>query len=749
MSDSQEDLELLESFVTESVDFLDEVEPNFIQLAEDAAEGMVDYEIINTIFRMVHSMKGSAGFINLNVMVGIAHEAETLLDIFRKKEAPFLPEHTDLLIETCDILRGLCNLISETGSDTGMEAEVEAMTAKIIEAIACARNGGTPVAKTEVATQEDTKGKEFSAIEDLDDDKRVDFFNDFMAEIKNILSGIKNISAKADSLKPEDNDVIDLHILINNSVGRCIELSWEDGEELLRAANDLIKAMREGTLSSSSSAYEAMYNAIEMMQSACETIIDGGDDDIMGSDIVADLLLSYLSDELREKSGQTIYQLQRKDEVVISELKPVAVKPTVAEQKPDVAKLKVIKNVRRDIRVDLDKLDNLINLVGELTIAEAMVVRNRDIEDMDLPNFEKSAHLMHRVITELQDIAMSVRMVPVAATFKKMRRLVHDLSGKLDKNIKLEILGEETEIDKGILDQIADPLVHMIRNAADHGLETNQERLDAGKTEPATIWLKAIQKAGDIYIEVCDNGRGLNKEIIIAKAIKNGLITDAQNLEEQDIYQLLFEPGFSTAAVVSDVSGRGVGMDVVKKNIEKVKGKIFVESELGSGTKFILRIPLSLATIDGMLVRVGDSRYTIPITSIREFFRPVISSITTKPNGQELVMVRDNLYPVVRLHKLHGVKPDSVQPSDGILIMMDMGSKQVCVLVDEILYQIQTVIKPLPSSIGDVHGVSGCTILGNGEVALILDIESLEFCIEQTKAMSYELSLEGVKDTTI
>jgi two-component system chemotaxis sensor kinase CheA len=381
---------------------------------------------------------------------------------------------------------------------------------------------------------------------------------------------------------------------------------------------------------------------------------------------------------------------------------------------------------RRDIRVDLEKLDVLINLVGELVIAESMTTRHPDLQGLNLEGFERAAHNLRRIIADLQDVAMQVRMIPLSRTFRKMIRLVHDLSTKAGKKVRLELLGEETEVDKTVIEQIADPLVHIIRNSVDHGLEPPEERQAAGKSDTGVVTIEARHEAGEVLIAVRDDGRGLSRERILKKAIGNGMIQgDGSSLPDNEVFKMIFEPGFSTAEKITDVSGRGVGMDVVRRNLEKLKGRVDVQSNQGQGATVLLRIPLTLAIIEGMLIRVGSAQYTLPLLSIRESFRPDMHQVTVTMDGQEVVKVRNDMIPVVRLHELYNAEPDVVELDKGILVIVDSGNKNVCIFCDEILGQHQTVIKGLPSYLGNARGLSGCTILGNGEVSLILDVGSL------------------------
>jgi two-component system chemotaxis sensor kinase CheA len=381
---------------------------------------------------------------------------------------------------------------------------------------------------------------------------------------------------------------------------------------------------------------------------------------------------------------------------------------------------------RQDIRVDVQKLDRLVNLVGELVIAEAMVTGHPAIAGLDEESLSRAIHLLRRVSLDLQDVAMSVRMVPLSGAFRKLVRLTHDLSQKLGKKVRLDLLGEETEVDKSVLEHLADPLIHLVRNAVDHGLERPEDRARAGKSEEGRVTVEARHEGGEVLVFVEDDGRGLDRDRIVAKAIERGLLQGSgDKLTDEQVYALVFEPGFSTANEVSDISGRGVGMDVVRKNIQKLGGSLELRSRTGAGTTVVIHIPLTLAIIDGMLVRVGHARFTLPLLAIREALRPAPEQITVTPDGQEVARVRDRLIPVVRLHEVFRRKPDHASLHHGILVIVEVNGHTAGLFADEILGQQQAVIKGLSGYLGKARGVSGCTILGDGEVSLILDVGAL------------------------
>lgn len=376
------------------------------------------------------------------------------------------------------------------------------------------------------------------------------------------------------------------------------------------------------------------------------------------------------------------------------------------------------------IKVDVDKLDGLVNAVGELVIMQTMVRANPRIADISDPKLNKDFGQLSRITSELQKTAMSMRMVPIRQTFQKMIRLVRDLSKKTGKQANLIMEGEETEIDRNMVDSIYDPLVHMMRNSVDHGVQLPEEREKLGKPSYGTVNLRAYQKGGYMVIEIEDDGQGLNTQKIRRKAIDRGLIQDSENLSDHELNNLIFLPGFSTADKITDVSGRGVGMDVVKKAVEKLRGKVDVASEIGKGSTFTIRLPLTLAIIDGIVVRVGTERYIIPTIAIRESFKPRREDYKTVKGRGEALMVRDNLVPIVRLYKLFDVEASNTDPCESIVVVVESEGKQKAIMVDELLGKQEVVIKNL-GGLSDIEGVAGGTILGDGRVGLILDLAGI------------------------
>jgi len=373
------------------------------------------------------------------------------------------------------------------------------------------------------------------------------------------------------------------------------------------------------------------------------------------------------------------------------------------------------------VKVDTHKLDALVEMVGELVVAQSLLRHDERLKhDANAIIAHKVSH-MARITSEVQQITMSMRMVPIGQLFQKTARLARDLSRKSGKSVDFQTSGEDTELDRNIVEELADPLVHMIRNSMDHGLEIPAERLKSGKNPTGKVGLRAAHQAGVIVVEVFDDGRGLDAQKIRARAIERGIISEGSEHTEEELYNLIFVPGFSTASEVTDVSGRGVGMDVVKRHIERLRGRIEIRSTLGQGTTFLLKLPLTLAIIDGLIVGVGGQRYILPIVAVKEMFRPSRDSLTSIEGTKEMVRLRDLVLPVVRLSERFNLAPSSHGLEESLLIITETESRQFCLVVDELVGRQEVVIKSLGELFGNVPGVAGGAILGDGQVGLILD----------------------------
>jgi two-component system, chemotaxis family, sensor kinase CheA len=407
---------------------------------------------------------------------------------------------------------------------------------------------------------------------------------------------------------------------------------------------------------------------------------------------------------------------------------PTEAAPTGAAPAPPETRneKKASANVEtRSVKVDTGKLDFLVDMVGEMVIAESMVRHNPELAGLSNSKLVRTLAQLGRITNEVQKTAMSMRMVPVGQLFQKMARLVRDLSRKHGKQVELETVGEDTELDRNIVEELGDPLMHMVRNAIDHGIETPDGRRAAGKSSAARLTLRAFHQAGHISIEVSDDGRGLNRDKIVAKAKEKGLIENADHLSETEIFNLIFEPGFSTAEKVTDISGRGVGMDVVRKKIQQLRGRVEIQSVAGQGTTFLMKVPLTLAIIEGLVVGVGKERYIVPVFAVKEMLRPTAETMFTVENREEMALVRGRLFPVVRLYRRFQVTPRSEDYASSVLIIAESEGKDFCLMVDDVLGKQEVVIKSLGESLGNIAGVAGGAILGDGRVGLILDMEGI------------------------
>ena len=380
--------------------------------------------------------------------------------------------------------------------------------------------------------------------------------------------------------------------------------------------------------------------------------------------------------------------------------------------------------------MNVSKMDQLMDLIGELVIAESVVLQNPDLKvpGLNLARFNKAAAQMSKIATDLQNVIMSMRMVPLTNTFQKMNRIVFDVSRKLGKDIEFEMVGEQTEVDKNIIEHISDPLMHLVRNAVDHGIETNEERIDSGKADKGKVTLSAKTEAGKVWISVEDNGKGLERDKILAKARKQGLLDDGKPesaYTDKEVYQFITLPGFSTNEQITEYSGRGVGMDVVVQNIQAIGGMLDIESVAGMGTIMSLKIPLTLAIVDGIVMETGNSSFVLETGVIKEFVTVKEEMMIHEPNGDEFIMIRGECFPVIRLGRWYGLTEYKEAVEDGTMLILEVEDKKICLFVDRLIGEQEIVVKPIPSYIKKVKGLSGCTQLGDGSIALILDAGGL------------------------
>ncbi|RJP78149.1 MAG: chemotaxis protein CheA [Candidatus Zixiibacteriota bacterium] len=754
--DREEHLELLHGFVEEGLEMLEEVEPQLVEMEKEfAGGGAVDPDVVHGIFRLFHSLKGSAGYLGLETISRVTHQAETLLDFFRRGVAVLRSDHIDLMIRTCDFLRQLLENVEMRRHDQGFESEARGILEDLGRAIAAVQGGAAeeaPRPEVPVATEAQAAPPEASPEASEGDGLQLvitgDMVQQFQAESQELLEQAEEALLNLEKDISNAEHVGRAFRALHSFKGNAGLFGYADLERLSHQAETVLENVKEGRAAAGSEVFSLLLEVLDVLRSTLVRMAQGGDSAIPG-------LLGWIS--LLQEAAATAPVDAPPAEVSTPEI-PAAVPPPVLDAAPvdalpaaeseatpaaeysgperrasqerrsggDRRKDEALQ--RQSVRVDVDKLDTLLDLVGELVIAEAMVAQNPDLKTagLSLDRFDRAVMHLEKISRDLQDVVTSMRMIPLSGTFRRMIRLVRDLAQKAGKKVELEIIGEETEVDKTVIEQINDPLVHLIRNAIDHGLETPAERAAAGKPEVCRVFLEAKYVGSEVWITIRDDGRGLNREKILAKARERELIAgDGPDLSDEQVWPMIFLPGFSTADRITDVSGRGVGMDVVKRNIDNLRGRVEVRSRQGEGASMILRLPLTLAIIDGMVVRVERARYIIPTISIQETLQPEDCYLTRTMDGQELLNIRGKLLPIVRLHELFHLGGAGRDLSRGLIIVVENEGRSLCLFVDELIGQQQVVIKGLSGYIGELPGVSGCTIMGDGEVSLILDVAGL------------------------
>jgi len=776
----EEDKEILFDFITESNEALEKTEMVLLSLEETISEGKdIDSAKINTIFRTFHSIKGSAGFIGLGATQGLTHEAETLLDLVRKDKINLSKEHIDIFLEVSDTLMMMMNHLQENFSEENFPADSDLLCSQINGLISNAESGkeNKEIKKSKkepkkektdpVEAKEEKSGK---PIEEMNDQEMLEalitpeMIKQFVVDSTELLDSLEQdlLTLEKD---PGNIDLIQNAFRTLHSLkGNAGFFNYGDINQICHRAETFLDLARTGKTIPGSSQISLILQVLDFIKIAIDNLDDGRPPVIMGKIGLMDLMNDAfgfeeeqnLEDAKDESAEEPVKKEVKEKEAKEKEVKKKAVKKAEKKEpekiKETVKKKPVDENPQKEqvvevsktldkstskssnsevIRVDVNKLNTLMDLVGEIVISESMVSHNPDLMGMELENFEKSISYLQKNVRELQELSTSMRMIPLNGVFGKMKRLIRDLSSKNNKKIELEISGGDTEVDRSVLEHISDPLVHILRNAADHGIQTPEERKKNGKSETGKIELTAKQVGGEIWIMIKDDGAGLNRDKLLSKAVEKGIIQESEmDMPDEKVWSLIFAPGFSTAASVTDISGRGVGMDVVLRNVEKIRGKVEVASEQDNGTTINLRIPLTTAIVDGMIMRVENSIYAIPTLDIKESLQVGENNIVDLIDGQEVIKIRESLIPVLRLHELHNLSFEQKPLSEGIVVVTEKAGKGIGFLVDEILGQQQLVIKALPKYLGYVHGVSGCAILGTGEICLILELANLIKMVE-------------------
>jgi len=698
-------------FFEESFEGLDAMESGLLNLDVGAA----DVDAINTIFRAAHSIKGGAGTFGFMSVSEFTHVMETMLDEMRNGEREVTTNSTNLLLESVDVLREMLTAVQQkTETDDERIADIrqklEAMMAG--EDVATASDVSAENTAEQAEVVEDVKPQgwkiHFNPHQHL-----LQTGNDPVRMLRELASLGELTAEMSDrklppfsDLEPEDSYLSwDLTLIGDIPEEEVVEVfEWVDDDCDLSI--ELIPGVSKGP-----TRVEVMVAVLDKHDAVMtETSVEPEPElePEPEPEVIAPAA-EYLGTETIVSDVEEVKQVAPKAE-------KVAAKPKASTAAPAAS----------SIRVGTDKVDSLINLVGELVITQSMLSQIGDNFTPEmLPQLIDGLAQLERNSREMQEAIMRIRMLPISFAFNRFPRLVHDMTGKMGKKVELKLTGEQTELDKTVMEKIGDPLVHLVRNSLDHGLETPEVRLAAGKDETGLLQLKAFHQGGNIVIEIHDDGAGLNEDKIFAKAVEKGLVDTDDVLSPEKVHDLIFLPGFSTADVVTDVSGRGVGMDVVRKNIISLGGSVEVVSKRGEGSVFTIRLPLTLAIMDGQTIRVANENYIIPLISILETIEVKTSEIKRVSGKGELYPLRDEYVPVIRMYDVFNLEPETTDLEEGLLVIVEGEGQKVGLFIDDLLGQQQVVIKSLETNYRKVVGVSGATILGDGTVALILDVPGL------------------------
>lgn len=775
-------LMILEEFLVECRETIAEVEPLILTL-EPGSESSSQQAAIAVIFRLFHSMKGSAGFIGLRHIEHVTHASESVLDVLRQKPRMVSPGVIDLLCTTLDFTSRSLDTVEREQTDGGIADEAAVQLARVKDCLAQLQDNTLPP-----ETEDDSDDDVLPAIE-----VPPEFVGKFVAEAMDQIDTIETQLLAVDAAGPAcDDDVLATAFReVHSFKGNCGFLGLVRLEKVAHAMEDLLEQLKSTPAARTSASVSLLLRGLDGLRKATSDLEKtrgavpnyrpllaalratlAGDTDpataFSQRDLVTLAVALLRSGRVAVAEVPALIAVERNEDDgnLATEHHPASAPtsssptPTASQAARPATALSPAPNsppstpaaaandddppsanaAAKHIRVEVEKLDVLLNQVGELINASASISHDPDAQAMGSERFDQAASHLDRITRSLHDTAMAMRMVPLGSTFRKMLRVVRDVARKTGKNVDLDIRGETTEVDKTVIESISDPLVHIVRNAVDHGIETPDERARTDKAKTGYLRLEARHQGGEVWLEITDDGRGLDPAKLIDKARQRGIISATQELTDEQAFQLIFEPGFSTAAAVTDISGRGVGMDVVRRNIEALRGRIEVKSQLGHGTTFTIRLPLTLAIIDAMLLRVGPAICALPLTSVQESFRPHTGQITHTSCTGAMVRIRDRMYSMLSLEGVYGPRWQA-RHDEGILVLVEDQGTSFCLVADEILGQRQLVIKPLDDYLAAIRGISGCSILGSGEICLILDVNNLaRHCTASTTAEESSLA---------
>lgn len=697
--------DMLDMYLFENTQLLDALQEIVLDQKD---EERFDDDAINEIFRTMHTIKGSSAIMMFDNVTVVAHRLEDVFYFLRESHPQNVP-HVELVehvLSVADFITTELDKIRDGEEADGKPDEILDTLDQFLVKIK-----GTDLREKEEKTEPVTTQFYIAPVVSSDT-HYFKVFVEFYPEIE-----LANVHAykMVYALKEITDDLMHSpeNIISDESIAEEI---LENGFYILlktkKSEDDISKIVKPG------------YDVRRVDIKECtKAEFDAGIDAFVDGTFRIDL-------ESSVEEIEAVSEANAKDKVK-EEKKPAPGDFVIQTKNPGAGKkLAKDKGKKADktafISVDINKMDMLMDLIGELVISESVVLQNPDLKvpGLKLDNFHKAAAQMSKISTDLQNVIMSMRMVPLTNTFQKMNRIVFDVSRKLGKEIDFEMVGDTTEVDKNIIEHISDPLMHLVRNSVDHGIESKEERLAAGKKSKGKITLSAKTESGKVWISVSDNGKGLNRDVILGKARKNGLLDPNKQdsaYSDKEVYQFITLPGFSTKEAVTEYSGRGVGMDVVVSNIQAIGGNLEIESVPGQGSTMNLKIPLTLAIIDGIVMRVGSQSFVVEAGSVQEFVSVTQDMMIHEPGGAEYVMIRGECFPVRRLGDFYHLENYQTDVENGMMVILEFEGKNICLFVDSLVGKQEIVVKPIPSYVKKVQGLSGCTQLGDGSIALILD----------------------------
>ena len=705
---------MLDMYLFENEQLLEQLQETVLE-QKDAE--CFDEDSINEIFRTMHTIKGSSGIMMFDNITAVSHKLEDVFYYLRESHPENVPhlELVEHVLEVEDFISSEMEKIRNGDSVDGDASDIIKNLDKFLDKI---KNGMTEEGAELPPENVHEEPKQFYIAPVATSASRfykiyITFFPETEMSNVHAYKTVYALKEIAEDLLYSPEDII--------SDESSAEIILEEGFRILLQAQcdeeEIRKIIGVG--------YDI--KAVDIFECKAEEFLQGFDFGEQNMQI--DLESSVEEIEARTQEGEEESKEEKKPQkpqktqiapgdFVIQSKEPGKQKK-LAKDKPKTEKASFIS-------VNVSKMDQLMDLIGELVIAESVVLQNPDLKvpGLNLNSFNKAAAQLSKISTDLQNVIMSMRMVPLTNTFQKMNRIVFDVSRKLGKDIEFEMIGENTEVDKNIIEHISDPLMHLVRNAVDHGIETNEERAESGKTGKGKITLSARTEAGKVWISVEDNGKGLDREKILEKAKKQGLLDESKpeySYKDKEVYQFITLPGFSTNEQITEYSGRGVGMDVVVQNIQEIGGTLDIDSTAGVGSIMSLKIPLTLAIIDGIVMETGSSSFVMETGVIKEFVRVTENMMIHEPNGDEYIMIRGECFPVLRLGKWYGLNEYQESVENGMMLILEVEDKKICIFVDRLIGGQEIVVKPIPSYIKKVKGLSGCTQLGDGSIALILD----------------------------